>query len=141
MLLNTTRIGHGYALLQHPVLLDIVRRRGICLEICPISNQVLGLVGDLRQHPAAVYARLNVPMVIASDDPGFWGASGVSYDLYYAVMAIAGVDAGLAYVKQLLLNTLRYSMLAAGERSAALALFERQWQSFVRAVVATEGVE
>ncbi|CAG2060823.1 unnamed protein product [Timema podura] len=36
----TKRIGHGYALLKHPLALREVKRRGIALEINPISNQV-----------------------------------------------------------------------------------------------------
>lgn len=107
ILLNATRIGHGYALYKHPVLMDLVRQRQICLEVCPISNQVLGLVHDMRNHPATVFNVLNVPMVIASDDPGFWGATGLSYDFYYALMSFTGVDTGLGYVKQLVLNSLR----------------------------------
>lgn len=89
------------------MLLDRVRRHRICLEVCPISNQVLGLIRDMRNHPATVYSALNVPMVIASDDPGFWGATGLSYDFYYALMSFTGVETGLTYVKQLVLNSLR----------------------------------
>lgn len=138
ILLNTTRIGHGYALLKHPVLMDIVRRRHICLEVCPISNQVLGLVSDLRNHPATVYSALNVPMVISSDDPGFWGATGLSYDFYYALMSFTTVDTGLAYVKQLALNALRYSRLDVDERRLANSMFSRQWRDFLDSVISTE---
>nr|CAD7197876.1 unnamed protein product [Timema douglasi] len=41
----TKRIGHGYALLKHPLALGEVKRRGIALEINPISNQVSLQVG------------------------------------------------------------------------------------------------
>lgn len=138
ILLNTTRIGHGYALVKHPVLMDMVRRRHICLEVCPISNQVLGLVSDLRNHPATVYSALNVPMVISSDDPGFWGATGLSYDFYYALMSFTTVDTGLAYVKQLALNALRYSRLDVDERRLANSMFSRQWRDFLDSVISTE---
>lgn len=40
IMLNTARIGHGYALVKHPILWNAVKSRGIALEICPISNQV-----------------------------------------------------------------------------------------------------
>ena len=47
VLLNTTRIGHGFALLRHPWVLEQVRERGIAIEINPISNQVRLMDGGM----------------------------------------------------------------------------------------------
>jgi adenosine deaminase-related growth factor len=59
VLLHTRRIGHGFALSKfEPVLSRIIRERQICLEVCPISNQVLKLVEDLRNHPAVNFLHL-----------------------------------------------------------------------------------
>ena len=40
VLLNATRIGHGYALTKHPSVLKLAKTRRIPIEVCPISNQV-----------------------------------------------------------------------------------------------------
>lgn len=108
ILLNTTRIGHGYALLKHPILWNVVRKLDIAIEVSPISNQVLHLVLDLRNHPGGFFMSENIPIVITNDDPGFWGAKGLSYDFYYAIMSLAANYAGLETLKTLVYNSIRY---------------------------------
>ena len=45
--------------------------KNIAIEVCPISNQVLKLVEDIRNHPAVELIQDgNFPIVIAPDDPG-----------------------------------------------------------------------
>ena len=66
------------------------------------------MVDDLRNHPASVFMDNNIPMVISADDPGVWGAKGLSYDFYAAFMALTGEDADLKVLKQLAENSLAY---------------------------------
>ena len=51
ILLGTKRIGHGFSLAKHPILIEMVKEKNICVECCPVSNFVLGYVHDLRCHP------------------------------------------------------------------------------------------
>uniref|UniRef100_D3TQW4 Adenosine deaminase n=1 Tax=Glossina morsitans morsitans TaxID=37546 RepID=D3TQW4_GLOMM len=131
VLLNTTRIGHGYALMKHPTLWNAVKERNIAVEVCPISNQVLHLVWDLRNHPGAFYLSQNIPVVICNDDPGFWGAKGLSYDYYYAIMSLASNQSGLRMLKQLVWNSINYSTLNKTEKELANGTLKRQWDLFL----------
>ena len=51
VLLNSKRISHGLSLFQSPRLVEVIKERNSCIEVCPISNMLLGHVTDLRNHP------------------------------------------------------------------------------------------
>ena len=128
LLLGAPRIGHGLALVRHPVLMEIVRERGIAVEVCPISNQVLGYVGDLRAHPAVAYINAGIPVVLSPDDPGLTRHT-FSYDFYEAFMAW---DLDLRELKQLALNSLVHSAMGPEEKRRALEVWRKRWADFVR---------
>ena len=50
---------------------------------------MLGLIDDFRNHPLPLFLSEALPVVISSDDPGFWGAEGLSYD-WWVAFVIAG---------------------------------------------------
>ncbi|KAK7099052.1 hypothetical protein V1264_003248 [Littorina saxatilis] len=132
VLLNTTRIGHGYALHNHPLLLKKVKEHGIAIEVSPISNQVLKLVEDLRNHPASSLIADNLPVVISSDDPAVWDALPLSHDFYVTFLALTGKDAGLATLKQLAINSIKYSAMDRREKAEAMRKWKRKWSQFIQ---------
>jgi adenosine deaminase CECR1 len=127
VLLDARRIGHGIALFKHPLLMQIVKERGIAIEVCPISNQVLGYVADLRNHPAVLYINSGLPVVICPDDPGIWKCT-FSYDFYAAFMAW-GLD--LKCLKQLAMNSLIYAAMEPEEKEVALEVWRKKWAEFI----------
>jgi adenosine deaminase CECR1 len=137
LLLNTTRIGHGYGLGKHPKLVELVKAKGVAVEVNPISNQLLGLVSNLRNHAMTPLIAQNIPIVISSDDPGTWEALPLSHDFYMAFMDMTGEDADLTVLKQLAINSLVYSSMNVSEKAAALTLWESKWDKFVNDTVAS----
>lgn len=68
-LFNADRIGHGTAAGKDPALLDLLAKRRICVEVCPISNRLTGAVPPNDSHPLQEFRRHGVPFVICSDNP------------------------------------------------------------------------
>jgi adenosine deaminase CECR1 len=128
ILLGAPRIGHGLALVRHPLLMEVARQRGIAVEVCPISNQVLGYVPDLRSHPAVAYINAGIPVVLSPDDPGLMRHT-FSHDFYEAVLAW---ELDLRDLKQLALSSLAHSAMGTEEKARARAVWERRWAAFVR---------
>ncbi|XP_015127297.1 adenosine deaminase 2 [Diachasma alloeum] len=131
VLLNTKRIGHGYAIVKHPKVLDYIKKNKIAIEICPISNQVLGLVKDLRNHLASALFADDVPVVVSNDDPGLFGSRALSYDFYEAFMGMMSKNADIRALKQLAMNSLIYSSLSQDEQFHAFNIWQGRWDRFI----------
>lgn len=67
------RIGHGTAAQRDPHLMDELRDRDICIEVCPISNRLTGAIQGSDVHPLTEFHQWGVPFVICSDNPGIHG--------------------------------------------------------------------
>lgn len=72
LLLNATRIGHGYSLLKHPTLVEKYKKANICLELCPISNELLHLCGNAREHPFPSLLAAGLHCTLNSDNPSLF---------------------------------------------------------------------
>ncbi|XP_057319607.1 adenosine deaminase 2-like [Microplitis mediator] len=131
VLLNTTRIGHGTAILKHPKVLKLAREKNIPIEVCPISNQVLKLVADLRNHPAGILFAENYPVIISNDDVGLWGSKGLSYDFYEAFMGIMSRNADIKPLKQLAINSIIYSAMNTNQKQKAYDIWSQKWIEFI----------
>lgn len=138
VLLGTKRIGHGYAVVKHPSVLELIKSKGIAIELNPISNQVLKLNDDNRNHPGAFLMSDDYPLVISSDDPSFWEATPLTHDFYIAFMGLASAHADLRTLKQFAINSLTYSAMNAAEKEIAFRKWQHDWDKYIEWVISSE---
>lgn len=103
------RIGHGVDVLyeDNPFeLMEEMRQRGVLVEICLTSNEViLNVQGE--EHPFQQYWLAGVPVTLASDDEGI---SRIDLSHEY-LLAAQRYDLGYKDLKRLARNSLEYSFL------------------------------
>lgn len=121
--------------MHHPTLMQMVMDRDVGIEICPISNQVLKLVDDLRDHPLVNFASRPFPATLSPDDGALWGAVGSSHDWTMAFFALGDLG-GLAMLKQLAINSLLHSALGPDDKAAAMATWRASWDDYIARVAA-----
>ncbi|MEM0911497.1 MAG: hypothetical protein AAGJ37_11010, partial [Pseudomonadota bacterium] len=83
--LGASRIGHGINLLSDPDTMLRMRESKFLVEINLISNELLGYVPDLAQHPFPIYLRQGIPVCLNTDDRGMWDSNFT--DEYYVAVS------------------------------------------------------
>ncbi len=109
VLLGTRRIGHGFSLYKHPLLIESVKNRRILVESCPISNEVLRLCGSILSHPLPALLARGVACALNNDDPAILGqdTEGLTHDFYQALQGWDNL--GLAGLGSLAENSVRWA--------------------------------
>lgn len=127
-LLKNRRIGHGLNLVLFPGLIKEIKEKDNLVEINPLSNQILGYVNDLRNHPGRILLSHGVQCSISNDDPGVFGYNGLGYDFWSIFMAW---ELDLSALKKLVFNSIQYSTLPEGEKQIALKELNKRWDTFI----------
>ena len=135
LLLNSKRIGHGIGFVKHPLLLQMLRDRKVAMEICVVSNQMLGYSPDIRNHPGQIFYRMGIPIALSGDDPATFGYDEVTVDWYDAYMAW-GLNLG--DMKTLAINSLQYSGMTDAEKADAI---ENKWRPMWNNYIQTKKTE
>jgi len=71
--LKPQRIEHGIRSVEAPALIEEIKRRGIALDVCPISNHKLVPGIRLANHPVRRLFDRGVKVTISTDDPISFG--------------------------------------------------------------------
>ncbi|KAG8695154.1 hypothetical protein FRC09_009362 [Ceratobasidium sp. 395] len=133
-LLGSKRIGHGYSLAKHPLLMKKYKEHNIAAEVCPISNEILRLTGSVRMHPLPDLLNNGLRVALSSDDPSVFQNYGLSFD-FFQVIAASNIT-NLLSLGQLARQSIEYSLLDKKKKDQALKSWESRWTSFVDDIVA-----
>jgi adenosine deaminase len=118
--LDPPRIGHGFRAADDPALMAELRRRGVVLELCPLSNVRTGSVPSLAAHPLRRLWDAGVPLTLNSDDPPMFNTT--LLEEYRVAAAVFGfTPAELAQVSRTAAGA---ALLPPPERAALVAAFE-----------------
>lgn len=121
------RLGHGFNLYRYPEAEKAVLEKGICMEICPVSNAMLGYCRDFSQHPAKRYMESGIPIVICSDDAAYQAHSVLTGD-YLAV--VVGWDLSFKQLRNLCRNSIEYSFLIPERKRKLMSWWKKEWTAF-----------
>lgn len=127
------RVGHGLSFASAPVAVEAFKARGGCVEVCPISNQLLQYVLDLRTHPAVALLAQGLDVVIANDDPALLGtADSMAWDWWAVVSGWAYLD--LRTIKHMCAASITHSRAPPAVKAGILKRWEEDWAHWVAAL-------
>ncbi|KAK6451405.1 adenosine deaminase CECR1 [Trichoderma asperellum] len=132
LLLGSKRIGHGFALANHPYIMQQMKAKGICLELCPISNEILGLTPRVNGHTMYQLLANNVHCTVNSDNGALFRSS-LSHDFYQVMVGKKSM--GLYGWKQLVMWSLEHACLEDEERKDITRHWEMLWREFLINVI------
>ncbi|PVH97542.1 Metallo-dependent hydrolase [Periconia macrospinosa] len=134
--LQSKRVGHGFSLLKHPQLVEKFKKTpnspGICIELCPISNELLHLCRNIKEHPYPELLAAGIPCTVNSDNPSLFSNS-MSHEFYQIMVGSPTIS--VHSWKQLALWSLEYSCLSEEEKEQGKIYFMDAWNDFCDHVV------
>jgi len=147
ILLGTKRIGHGFSLHKHPHLISLVKQNDICVEVCPISNEILRLTSSILSHSLPAMLAHGVPVSLNNDDPGILGqktTGSMTHDYWQVLQAFDNV--GLEGLGDLAFTGVKFAAFEGGgvgvmegPRMQRMEEWWKMWEVFCEWIVAEFG--
>lgn len=118
--LQVDRIEHGVRAVEDPALVTELARRGIGLDVCPLSNHKLMPGVTLANHPIRALFDAGVKVTVSTDDPLVFGNT--LEDEYAALAAQRGFSR--SELVQLARHGFEVALVSAAQRQAWLGELE-----------------
>jgi adenosine deaminase len=73
--LRAERIGHGTRAVEDPAVMDLLARRKVPVECCPISNVRTAVIRRIEDHPFRTFLARGIVASVNTDDPAMFDTS------------------------------------------------------------------
>ncbi|KDN33623.1 hypothetical protein RSAG8_13287, partial [Rhizoctonia solani AG-8 WAC10335] len=134
LLLGTKRIAPDlFSLAKHPLLMQMCKERGVALEVCPISNEILRMTSSMPMHPLPILLNHGVSVALCSDNPSVFGNMGLSFDFFQVI--VASEVTNLLSLKQLAQQSLEHSLLDVEDKGRAIESWEKRWNAYIEEII------
>ena len=65
---GTKRIGHGVRCFEDPKIVELIKEKGVTLEMCPTSNSITVAIPDMSKYPFIDLLQKGVKVTLNTDD-------------------------------------------------------------------------
>ena len=116
--------------------MEQMKKQNVCVELCPISNEVLGLTPRVGGH--AMYGMLanNMHCTVSTDNGSFF-SSRLSHDFYQVF--VGKEDMTLHGWRQLIEWSIEHACMEEKLRKQVFDLWESRWTDFCEWIIRDYG--
>ena len=125
---NCKRIGHCVSLWKYPALIDKIKQQHINIELCPISNRLMGYVNTIENHPGISYISQGISCSISSDNQSATGYDYVTFDWFECILRW---KLSLQEIRSLCVNSIDASFVSKEVKAKMINDFDRDWSSWL----------
>ncbi len=123
-ILGVERIGHGFTAKDSVEAIELLKRKGVTVETCPVSNVRTGVCKDIKDHPVRQYFDSGVSISVNSDDPTmFWTDMNNEYMTLHEVHGFT-----IPELYEISVNSLKTSFLPEEKKQEHLEDFQKRYE-------------
>ncbi|PWR76219.1 hypothetical protein ACKUB1_14205 [Methanospirillum stamsii] len=131
---SASRIGHGVSIREEEgweKTLELMKEKDIPVEILLTSNeQILNVSGP--EHPVFIYLSHDVPVILATDDPG---VENTNLTQEYVIFTLNHPDIPYEEIREINKNSIRYCFLSEYEKAELLSRLENSLVEFEKEII------
>jgi adenosine deaminase len=126
-ILGVERIGHGFTAKDSVEALELLKRNGVTVETCPVSNVRTGVCKEIEKHTVRRYFDSGISISVNSDDPTMFGTD--MNNEYMTLHESQGFT--IPDLFEISMNTLRTSFLPKEKIENQLRVFQDRFEKIV----------